>query len=93
MSKPITPANPILSARIKETRMWIKDGSKMTQLELADAIGVDEQTIRKYEKGKDGVPKMAVAAIANAFGCCVEYLYGKAGSIPANSGAILLLSK
>lgn len=77
MAKPKNPANPILSSRIKETRMWINDGSKMTQLELADAIGVDEQTIRKYEKGNSGIPKVAVAAIAKAFGCCTEYLYGE----------------
>lgn len=77
MAKPKTPANPILSSRIKETRMWIKNGSKMTQLELAEAIGVDEQTIRKYEKGNAGVPKIAVAAIAKVFGCCTEYLYGE----------------
>ena len=77
MAKPKNPANPILSSRIKETRMWIKDGSKMTQLELAEAIGVDEQTIRKYEKGNVGVPKVAVAAIAKVFGCCTEYLYGE----------------
>ena len=77
MAKPKTTANPILSSRIKETRMWIKNGSKMTQLELAEAIGVDEQTIRKYEKGNAGVPKIAVAAIAKVFGCCTEYLYGE----------------
>ena len=77
MAKPKIPADPILSSRIKETRMWINNGSKMTQLELADAIGVDEQTIRKYEKGKSGIPRIAVAAIAKAFGCCTEYLYGK----------------
>lgn len=80
MAKPKIPADPILSSRIKETRMWINNGSKMTQLELAEAIGVDEQTIRKYEKGKSGIPRIAVAAIAKVFGCCTEYLYGKTNS-------------
>lgn len=76
MAKQKVNANPILSSQIRLARK----ANKVTQEKLAEMIGVTEQTIRKYESGKYGVPDTSVKCIANALGCCCEFLYGKTNS-------------
>ena len=75
MAKTKIRPNPILSERIKLAR--VSHEPKITQAALAEMIGVTDQTIRKYESGNYGVPKMAVKQIAKALGCCVEFLQGE----------------
>lgn len=74
MSKTKIPPNPILSERIRLMRTI--QTPKMTQEQLGEEIGVTEQTIRKYESGKYGIPKAIVECLADRLGCCSEYLYG-----------------
>ena len=75
MAKTKILPNPILSERIKLAR--VSHEPKITQAALAEMIGVTDQTIRKYESGNYGVPKMAMKQIAKALGCCVEFLQGE----------------
>lgn len=65
-----TPADTITSQRIKNLRKT----RKITQADLAERIGVSDQTIRKYESGKFGVPINSLHALAVALDCCPEYL-------------------
>lgn len=73
MAKQKNEIIPILCERIKQERSL----NKLTQAELAEKIGVTDQTIRAYENGRFGVPKASVNNLAAVFGCCPEYLYGK----------------
>ena len=71
MAKLKTAADPILSARIKSLRKK----RKITQEKLAEEIGVTDQTIRKYESGKFGVPYSSIVAIAKVLDCHEDYLF------------------
>ncbi len=56
--------------RIKEARK----NKKMTQKELADAIGVNYSIISKYEKGIVEPPNSRLKAIAKVLGVSIDYL-------------------
>lgn len=72
MARQKTSADPILSLRIKTLRKK----HKITQEKLAADIGVTDQTIRKYESGKFGVPYSSIVAIAKVLNCHEDYLLG-----------------
>lgn len=63
-------ADTVTSKRIRDLRK----AQKLTQADLAEKIGVTDQTIRKYESGRYGVPASSILAIASTLGCCPEYL-------------------
>lgn len=46
-----------------------------TQEELGKYLGVDESTIRRWEKGASA-PSASVIAMSNLFGCSIDYLFG-----------------
>lgn len=73
MAKTKIRINPIVSAQIKE----IRKRRKKTQIELADMLGMSDQTIRKYESGSFGVPHSSIRAIAAALDCPIDFLLGK----------------
>lgn len=66
-----TRPDSVTSHRIKELRKL----RKLTQEDLASKIGKSDQTIRKYESGKEGVPTSSIYALAAALDCCPEYLW------------------
>ena len=71
MPKQKTKPDVVTSQRIKSLRKL----RKLTQEELANRIGKSDQTIRKYESGKEGVPTSSIYALAAALDCCPEYLW------------------
>lgn len=77
MAKTKVPLNPILSKRIAAERKL----KKITQEQLAEVVEVTAQTIRKYESGRYGVPRYMVKNLADALGCCPEYLYGETNCV------------
>jgi transcriptional regulator with XRE-family HTH domain len=62
-----------LGARIAQLR---KD-SGITQIQLADTLGVSQQTVASWEVGRRGVPVSLLPALARTLGCGVEELVGE----------------
>jgi transcriptional regulator with XRE-family HTH domain len=60
--------------RLKELRKE----ERMTQVQLADAIGVERSTIGKYEGNQNVVPSIEVLhTIADYFNVTTDYLLGR----------------
>lgn len=52
--------------------------SSLTQVQLAEAMGVSQQTVAAWEVGRRGVPVSMVPALARSLGVSVEALIGEA---------------
>lgn len=48
----------------------------LTQEMLAEKIGVDEKTVRRWEKGDSNIPSSAAAKMSLLFECSTDYLFG-----------------
>ena len=48
--------------------------NNMSQLEVADKIGVSRTAYWKYESGKGGIPGKSLILLANLFGTTTDYL-------------------
>lgn len=59
----------------------------MSQAELAEKLGVSQQTISKYERGTREPDNETLAKLAEIFDCSIDYLLGRSnirnGSISA----------
>ena len=53
---------------------------KVTQIELAQAIGVNDRNIRRYEKGETEPTLSVLTAMADYFRCSVDYITGRTDS-------------
>jgi transcriptional regulator with XRE-family HTH domain len=62
-----------LGARIAELRR----AQDITQVELAETLGVSQQTINSYEVGRRRVPVSALLTLARTLGVSVEALIGE----------------
>lgn len=49
----------------------------MSQAELAEKLGVSQQTISKYERGTREPDNETLAKLAEIFDCSIDYLLGK----------------
>ena len=63
----------IFSARLKDLRLQCD----LTQLELADKIGVNKQTISQYERGVREPGFSRLEALCDYFGVSADYLLGR----------------
>ena len=54
-----------------------RKGSNITQAQLAETMGVSQQTVAAWEVGRRGVPVSSVPALARALGSTVEALVGE----------------
>lgn len=84
----------VYSARIRAARAY----ADITQLQLADALGVDEQTIKRRESPNGNEPKKGERiAIATICGVPPEFLEHGWGALTApltlNDGQIRLLAE
>lgn len=61
-----------LGARIAELRK----AHNITQVQLAEALGVSQQTVNSYEVGRRRVPVSALPQLARTLGVTVEELLG-----------------
>ncbi len=59
--------------------------SSITQVQLAQTMGVSQQTVTSWEVGRRGVPVSAVPALARTLGCTVGMLIGET-TTPARRG-------
>jgi len=70
-----------LGARIAEFRK----GTSITQVQLADTLGVSQQTVASWEVGRRGVPIATLPALARTLSVSVESLIGEK-AVPAKRG-------
>ena len=59
--------------RIKELR----EQANMRQVDLANAVGIDQRTISNYETGKTDPDSFALIRIADFFHVTIDYLVGR----------------
>jgi transcriptional regulator with XRE-family HTH domain len=71
-----------LGARIAALRK----GQDMTQVQLAQALGLTQQMVASYEVGRRRVPVSLLPQIATTLAVSVEDLIGKFGTTPAKRG-------
>lgn len=62
--------------RLKELR----DSSGLTQVKLAEQLGVVQQTVAKWEKGTASPDPDTLVLIADIFGVSADYLLGRSDS-------------
>lgn len=48
----------------------------LTQEGLAKRLGVDDQTIRRWEKDISPIPSDKAVEMSDIFGCTIDYLFG-----------------
>ena len=65
-----------LAQRLRELRLC----SRLTQTQIAHAIGVTKGTLGQYERGRICIPYKRHAAIAQALGCRQTALYDAPGT-------------
>jgi len=55
----------------------LRKDSTITQIQLAEVMGVSQQTVAAWEVGRRGVPVSSVPALARALGSTVQALIGE----------------
>jgi transcriptional regulator with XRE-family HTH domain len=68
-----------LGARIADLRKQ----QNITQVEMAKALGVSQQTINSYEVGRRRVPVSALSTLARTLGVSLEELLGEESAAAA----------
>ena len=63
----------VLYARMKALRIE----KKMTQQQVADALGLNSVTYLRYEKGQRQMPLELLPMIADLFDVSLDYLFGR----------------
>jgi transcriptional regulator with XRE-family HTH domain len=63
----------MIKNRLKELRLEFG----LTQKELGEKIGVNDNTITNYEKGKREPYNSTLCKLANIFNCTTDYLLGR----------------
>ncbi len=71
-------ANPVVGTRIRAARK----GARLTQVELAKALGVEQAFLSKLELGKSDPRASALATIAEACGVTTDWLLFGRGDGP-----------
>lgn len=62
----------------------LRRARNVTQAQLAETLGVSQQTIQAYEAGRRRIPVSALPVVARALSASLEDLFGEAGQ-PARS--------
>lgn len=71
-----------LGARIAELRK----AQNITQVQMAETLGVSQQTINSYEVGRRRVPVSALPTLARSLGVSLEELLGEDASAAKKRG-------
>ena len=64
-----------MNNRIKDLR----EDMDLRQVDLAQAVGIDQRTISNYETGKTNPDSEALIKLANFFNVTIDYLVGRTG--------------
>jgi transcriptional regulator with XRE-family HTH domain len=71
-----------LGARIERFRK----ARDITQAQLAETLGLTQQTFQSYESGRRRIPVSAMPAVARALSVSLEDLFGESDSSPRKRG-------
>lgn len=83
----------MVNMAFKDRLKQLRHDRGITQDMLADAIDVPPSTIRRYESSL-GMPKHErLQAIANYFGCTIDYLLEREGLVKETGGGYDLTSR
>ncbi len=66
---------------------------KLTQAELADAIGVERSTLSNYEKGRREPDYATLNMFADHFGVSTDFLLGRTNELAPPKGVIVNIAK
>lgn len=55
----------------------LRNAQRLTQQALADLIGVDRATVRRWERGTARIPQIHRADLARIFGASIDHLMGE----------------
>ena len=61
----------------------LRKKNSMTQNELAAFLGVQQNTVSQWESGKRNPPSSILPRLADALGCSIDELFGRAPPAPA----------
>jgi transcriptional regulator with XRE-family HTH domain len=73
-----------LGARVASLRK----NAHITQVQLADTLGVSQQTINAYETGSRRIPVSALPVLAKTLGIGLEELLGESGAATKKRGPV-----
>lgn len=65
-----------------ENLRTLREGKKMTQKQLAEAVGVSQQSINKYENHNVEPDIQTLQKMADLFQTSVDYLIGRRADLP-----------
>jgi transcriptional regulator with XRE-family HTH domain len=60
----------------------------VTQVQLAEALGISQQTVQAYEVGRRRIPVSALPVVANVLAVSLEELFGKKESTRHKRGPV-----
>lgn len=75
--EPMTHEEKAFFKALGERIAALRKDSALTQIQLAQAMGVSQQTVASWEVGRRGVPVSALPALARTLGVGVETLIGE----------------
>ncbi|WP_143296264.1 helix-turn-helix domain-containing protein [Acetobacter okinawensis] len=79
-----------VGARLKSSRLAKaeRDGRRITQAEVAEAVGISRSTLTAYEGGHDIPGRDTMRALANFYDVSSDYLLGDSSPLAANADDI-----
>ncbi len=55
----------------------LREDRDLRQIDLANAVGIDQRTLSNYETGKTNPDSFAIIKLADFFGVSADYLIGR----------------
>lgn len=79
-----------VGARLKSSRLAKaeREGRRITQAEVAEAVGISRSTLTAYEGGHDIPGRDTMRALANFYDVSSDYLLGDSSPLTANADDI-----
>ena len=70
-------SNMILGGGLIKNLVKLRKEAGMSQFELAEKLGVSQQTVSKYEKGTREPDNATLVKLSEIFNCSIDYLLGR----------------
>lgn len=76
-----------VGARLKQARLTKgeREGRRLIQAEVAEAVGISRSTLTAYERGHDIPGRDTMRALANFYDVSTDFLLGDSALSPADS--------
>ena len=60
-----------------ERMKQLREEKKLTQMQLAEILGISQTGYSKYEKGTRDIPTQTLIKLADFYGTSVDYILGR----------------